>query len=53
VKTFLGEIEEEEDRFDFQELLAQINEILSPQQKVNGLHMLNSNTGSLPMVESA
>lgn len=35
---------EEEDRVDFQELLAMVNEILYPQQRGVGMHMLNSNS---------
>lgn len=35
---------EEEDRLDFQDLLAQVTDILSPQQRGPGLQMLSSNS---------
>lgn len=35
---------EEEDRADFQELLAMVTDILHPQQRNIGVHMLNSNS---------
>lgn len=35
---------EEEDRLDFQELLAQVSDILAPQQRAPALHMLSSNS---------